>query len=164
MKIKSDSLYSRLGQELRDEFFPWYLSDNPSYDDMLAWCSQRAVSASNGSLWTLVNRHLPVWRLGKSIEAADEEAAALPPDADSRTRERVRALRFDLVMRDLTPNQTMAYLSHDLKERELEEKRRTARETAVDALLTEAGGDPAATALLKRFLEAVDARRAQANA
>jgi hypothetical protein len=160
MKIKSDSLYSRMGKAFRDAFFPWFMTENPSYRDMAAWFADRGVATSDGAVWTLVNRHIATWKLERALEAGDEEAAALPEGADEVIRERVRALKFDLVLSDLTAQQKLAYLSHDLKERELAEKKRTAREAAVDALLEEAGGDPAAAELLKRFLAAVDAKRA----
>lgn len=162
MKIPSHSLYNRMSAELRDEFFGWYLSANPGYEEMLSWLDARGISASNGSLWTLVNKHIATWKIDQAISAGDDEAAALPANIDGKTKERVRALKFDLVMSDLTAQQKIAYLAYDQRERELEEKQRTSREIAVDALLREADGDPAATDLLKRFLAAIDAKRALA--
>jgi len=161
MKINSNSLYSRMGKELRDEFFGWYLAENPGYEEMLAWFDARGVAASNGSLWTLTTKHISTWKIDQAIAAGDEEADALPSDIDVKTKERVRGLKFDLVMSDLTAQQKLAYLAYDQRERELSEKQRTAREIAVDALLKEADGDPAATALLQQFLQAIDARRAK---
>jgi|GEM_PF-7060540 len=155
MKINSNSLYSRMGKALRDEFYPWYLAENPSYDEMLAWFEARGVGASNGSVFTLVNRHIATWKIDQAVLASDEEVAALPADVDGRTRERLRAMKFDLVMSDLSAQQKMAYLAYDLKERELAEKQRSAREAAVDALLAEAAGNAAAEAALKTFLAAL---------
>lgn len=116
MKIKSDSLYNRMGKELRDEFFGWYLSENPSYEEMLGWFDQRGLPASNGAVWTLTNKHIATWKIDQAVSAGDEEADALPSDVDAKTRERVKALKFDLVMSDLSAQQKLSLLANEVME------------------------------------------------
>jgi len=160
MKIKSNSLYSELGRAgIRDEFFVWYLAENPGYREIAEWMASRGVRASDGALWTLVNRHIAVWKVDKAIEGGEEEGRALPPDVDDRVRERVKALRFDLVLSDLTAQQKLAYLVQDHKERELELKAQNLRDAGVQALMEEAEGNDAAKAALQTFLSALDASR-----
>jgi hypothetical protein len=149
MKIRSDSLFAELGRlGLRDEFFAWFATESPSYDAMRKWLSERNLEASVGALHNLVTRGMPQWRIAKAIEAADAEALTLPPDIDEQARSRIRALRLDLAMRDISVDQALALIRLDQdKERNdlaarklamLEAREAKAKSVVSDARLTDA--------------------------
>lgn len=161
MNPRTDSLFARLkrGGQL-DEFFAFVATEAPGFRDMLAWLEERGVAASMGAVHNLVTYHMGVWRAEQAVAAADQELATLPADADEKIRDRIRMLKFDLAMRDLSAKQMLAVWKLDQAEREMSEKARGARELAVDALLKEADGNPAAKAALAAFLQALDAGKA----
>ena len=148
MKIRSDSLYATLGRlDQLDEFFAYYIAENPSYQDMTAWLSERSISTSNGALHNLIAYQLQRWRIAKAIESADAEVLTLPADIDDQTRARIKALRLDLAMRDISVDQALALIRldqdrdrTDLASRKLallEAREAKARETISDAALTD---------------------------
>jgi hypothetical protein len=158
MNPRSDSLFARLKRAAQlDEFFAFVATDAPGFRDMLAWLEERGVAASMGAVHNLVTYHMGVWRAEQAVRASDEAVAELPSDADEKLRERIRMLKFDLTMRDLSVQQQLAVWKLDQTERELAGKDRNARDLAVDALLKEAEGNPAAKAALAAFLQALDA-------
>jgi hypothetical protein len=148
MKIRSDSLYATLGRlDQLDEFFAYYIAENPSYQDMTAWLSERSISTSNGALHNLIAYQLQRWRIAKAIESADAEVLTLPADIDDQTRARIKALRLDLAMRDISVDQALALIRLD-QDRDrtdiaarklalLEARESKARETICDAALTD---------------------------
>ena len=114
MKIRSDSLYAELGRaELRDEFFAWFASASPSYEEMGKWLKARGAKSTLGALHNLVTVHYAQWRIAKSIEAADAEALSLPENIDQQTRDRIKGLRLDLAMRDISVDQALALIRLD---------------------------------------------------
>jgi hypothetical protein len=147
MKIRSDSLYATLGRlDQLDEFFAYYIAENPSYQDMTAWLSERSISTSNGALHNLIAYQLQRWRIAKAIESADAEVLTLPADIDDQTRARIKALRLDLAMRDISVDQALALIRldqdrdrTDIASRKLallEAREASARNTLTDATLT----------------------------
>ena len=157
MTPRTDSLFARLKRDGNlDEFFAFVATEAPGFRDMLAWMEERGIAASMGAVHNLVTYHMGVWRAQQAVAAADQEMASLPADADEKLRERIRMLKFDLTMRDLSVQQQLAVWKLDQTERDLAEKARNAREVAVDALLKEAEGNPAAKAALAAFLSALD--------
>lgn len=127
MKIRSDSLFSTLSRlGLLDEFFGVIASDNPSYEEMHTWLSERTIKTSNGALHNLITYHMGQWRVRQAVAAADESIADLPADADEKIRMRLHGLRLDLALRDLSEKTAVSLLKLDLAER--------AQETKVEAL------------------------------
>ena len=161
-KIKSNSLYGRLLKAgLLDDFFAFVAADQPGYKELHAWCAERNVRASNGALHTLITHHMGAWRARMAIAAVREEELSIPADADDKVRERLRGMRLDLALRDLSERTAVALLKLDLQERELAHKNASLREAGVQALMDEARGNAAAEAALKAFLAALDAARAK---
>ncbi len=161
MKIHSDSLYAKLARlGLLDEFFGYVASDEPGYKELHAWLSERNLKSSNGALHNIIANHMAVWRTRKAVEAVEEEDLSIPADCDAKVRERLRGLRLDLALRDLSEKSAVTLLKLDLAERELAHKQQGLRETAVQALMDEAEGNDAAKAHLAAFLAALDAVRA----
>jgi len=114
MKIRSDSLYATLGRLGQlDEFFAWYQAECPSYQAMCEWLSERSIESSNGAIHNLVTYHLQQWRVARAIAAADSEVLELPADIDDQTRARIKALRLDLAMRDISVDQALALIRLD---------------------------------------------------
>ena len=165
MKIRSDSLaanLTRLGE--LDNFFAFVATEAPAYKDMLAWLSERGLSTSVGAIHNLVTYHMAAWRFDQSCKASEEETFTLPANADEATRNRVKAMKFDLTMRDLAAAQQLTVWKLDLAERELQAKNQTAREAGVQALMAEAEGNPEAKAALAAFLAALDKAKAEVPA
>ena len=161
-KIKSNSLYSRmLKAGVLDDFFGLVASEAPGYEEMRAWCEEHDIRASNGALHTLITHHMGAWRARKAIEAVREEELYIPADADEQIRERLRGMRLDLALRDLSERTAVALLKLDLQERELAHKNASLRETGVQALMDEARGNAAAEEALRAFLAALDAARSE---
>lgn len=161
-RIKSNSLFSRLLKAgLLDDFFAFVAADQPGYKELHAWCADRHVRTSNGALHTLITHHMGAWRARQAIEAVREEELSIPADADDKVRERLRGMRLDLALRDLSERTAVALLKLDLQERELAHKNASLREAGVQALMDEARGNAAAEAALKAFLAALDAARAK---
>ena len=157
MKIRSDSLFATLTRSGKlDDFFAFVATSSPSYKQMLEWLSERGLSTSLGALHNLVTYHMGVWSARQAIAASEENAVELPADADERLRNRIASLKFDLTMRDLSAAQQLTVWKLDQAERELNEKNRTMREQAVDALLAEANGNEEAKRHLTAFLAALD--------
>jgi len=114
MKIRPDSLYAELGRlNLRDEFFAWYAVESPSYAQIGEWLAARGLKSSLAALHRLVNSHYSQWRIAKAVEAADEEVLALPENVDQVTRDRIKGLRLDLAMRDISVDQALALIRLD---------------------------------------------------
>jgi hypothetical protein len=114
MKIRSDSLYATLGRLGHlDDFFAWYQAECPSYQAMCEWLSERSIETSNGAIHNLVTYHLQQWRVAKAIAAADAEVLELPANIDDQTRARIKALRLDLAMRDISVDQALALIRLD---------------------------------------------------
>jgi hypothetical protein len=114
MKIRSDSLYATLGRLGHlDDFFAWYQAECPSYEAMREWLSERHVSSSLAAIHNLITYHLQQWRISKAIAAADAEALSLPENIDDQTRARIKALRLDLAMRDISVDQALALIRLD---------------------------------------------------
>lgn len=114
MKIRSDSLYATLGRLGHlDDFFAWYQAECPSYEAMSEWLSERSISTSNGALHNLVTYHLQQWRIARAIDAANAEVLELPADIDDQTRARIKALRLDLAMRDISVDQALTLIRLD---------------------------------------------------
>ena len=149
MKIRPDSLYAELGRlNLRDEFFAWYAVESPSYAQIGEWLAARGLKSSLAALHRLVNSHYSQWRIAKAVEAADEEVLALPENVDQVTRDRIKGLRLDLAMRDISVDQALALIRLDqdrektdlaarkiviLEAREAAVKKVVANETLTDA-------------------------------
>ena len=147
MKIRSDSLFAELGRaNLRDDFFAWFAVATPSYAEMVAWLAERGVKSSLAALHNLVTVHYAQWRIQKSIEAADAEALSLPDNVDQVTRDRIRGLRLDLAMRDITVDQALSLIRLD-QDREKNEiaGRKLALLEAREAKLNETISDPSLT-------------------
>ena len=162
MKIRSDSLYSNLGRlGLLDEFFGLVATDNPGYEEMYAWLSERNISTSNGAIHNLITYHMGQWRVRQAVAAADESIADLPADADEKIRMRLHGLRLDLALRDLSEKSAVSLLRLDLAERELAVKTQGVRDAGIDALMAEAKGNAEAEAALAAFVAALDAARAK---
>ena len=148
MKIRSDSLYAELGRAgLRDEFFAWFAVATPSYAEMVAWLAERGVKSSLGALHNLVTVHYTQWRIQKSVEAADAEALSLPDNVDQVTRDRIRGLRLDLAMRDITVDQALSLirLDQDKEKNEISSRKLAlleAREASTRAVVTDANLTP----------------------
>jgi hypothetical protein len=143
MKIRSDSLYATLGRLGHlDEFFAWYQAECPSYQAMREWLSERRIESSLASLHNLVTYHLQHWRVAKAIDAADAEVLALPANIDAQTRDRIKALRLDLAMRDISVDQALALIRLDQdKERTDLAARKLAMLEAREAKTKEIVGD-----------------------
>jgi hypothetical protein len=164
-KIRDDSLYARLKKAgLLDDFFAFVAADEPGYKELHAWCDEHRVKTSNGGLHTCITHHMAVWRTRKAISAVEEEDLALPADTDDKVRERLRGLRLDLSLRDLSEKTAVTLLKLDFQERELAAKNQTAREAGVQALMAEAEGNDAAKAALSVFLAALETARAKGGA
>lgn len=160
-KIRDDSLYMRLKKAgMLDAFFAFVAADEPGYKELHAWCRERGVKTSNGALHTLIAHHMGVWRSRKAIEAVEAEDLALPADVDDKVRQRLRGLRLDLALRDLSEKSAVALLKLEQAERELALKEKSLRDAGVDALMAEAEGNDRAKAALQAFLAALDAARA----
>lgn len=156
MKIRPDSLCGRLKSKgALSDFFDWVNAENPTYKDMMAWMKDRGVATSVGAVNNLITYHMGVWKTEQSIKAADEMELALPADTDQITRERIKALKFDLCMSQLTAQQQMQLLKLQLSERELDIKTANVRDAGVQALMDEAEGNEAAKAALTQFLAAL---------
>lgn len=159
-KIRDDSLYARLRKAgLLDAFFAFVAADEPGYKELHAWCKDHNVKTSNGALHTIITHHMAVWRTREAIKAVEEEDLALPADTDSKVRERLRGLRLDLSLRDLSEKTAVTLLKLDFQERELAAKNQSARDAGVDALMAEAEGNTEAKAALAAFLSALDKAR-----
>ena len=157
MKIRSDSLaanLTRLGS--LDDFFAYVATEAPAYKDMHAWLSERGLSTSVGAIHNLVTYHMAAWRYDQSCKASEEESFTLPANADEATKNRVKAMKFDLTMRDLSAAQMIIMWKLDLAERELAAKNQGVREAGVQALMDEAEGNPAAKTALAAFLAALE--------
>jgi len=161
MRARSDSLYARLLREgLLDEFFGFVATSAPGYREMLAWMAEHDIDTSLGALHNLVTYQMGVWRTEQALRASEEAQSELPANADETLRQRIKGLKFDLTMRDLSVQQQLAVWKLDQAERELAEKSRSARDAAVDALLAEADGNAEAKAALSQYLAALDRSRA----
>lgn len=156
MKIRPDSLCGRLkSRDALTDFFGWVSAENPPYKEMLAWCKKRGVPTSVGAINNLITFHMGVWKTEQAIKAAEETELALPADTDAMTRERIKALKFDLCMSQLSSQQQMQLLKLQLAERELELKTANVRDAGVQALMDEADGNDRAKAALTEFLAAL---------
>jgi len=157
MKIRPDSLCGRLKSAGQlDEFFSWLDAENPDYKEMMRWLKKQGIPTSVGAVNNLITYHMGVWKTEQSIKAADEMELALPADTDQITRERIKALKFDLCMAQLSSKQQMQLLKLQLSERELDIKTANLRDTGVQALMDEADGNERAKAALAEFLAALD--------
>lgn len=162
MKIRSDSLCATLGRLGHlDSFFGYVAADNPGYQEMRDWLSERHVQTSNGALHNLITYHMGQWRVRQAVAAADEAVADLPPDTDAKIRARLHGLRLDLALRDLSEKTAVSLLKLDLAERELAAKTQSLHDAGVAALMSEAKGNQAAEAALKVFLAALDQDRSK---
>lgn len=161
MKIRSDSLYSKLqAADLLNEFFELVAAQSPDYKDMMAWFKTRKIQTSVGAIANLITYHMGIWRTQQAVQAADEAVMDLPADADAKLVERIHGLKFDLTMRDLTVAQQLKVWQLDQAERELAMKGQNQRDLAVDALLKEADNNERAKAALTEFLAALDEAKA----
>ncbi len=160
MKARSDSLFATLERDGKlDAFFGFVATAAPSYAEMLDWFAGEGYRTSMGAVHNLVTYHMGVWRARQAVAASAEAVADLPPDADEKLRERIRTLKFDLTMRDLSVQQQLAVWKLDQVEREMAAKNRSARDLAVDALLAEAQSNDEAKAALGAFLAALERGR-----
>ena len=156
MKPRSDSLFALLTRRAKlDDFFAFVVTDAPSFKQMMEWLEGEGVAASYGAVHNLVTYHMGVWNARQAVAASEENEVDLPADADARLQNRIRALKFDLTMRDLSTAQQLAVWKLDQTEREMNVKQRNARDLAVDALLEEAQGNDEAKRYLALFLEAL---------
>ena len=88
----------------------------------------------------------------KAIEAVREEELSIPADADEQIRERLRGMRLDLALRDLSERTAVALLKLDLQERELAHKMRRCARPAFRRSWMKRGGNAAAEEALRAFL------------
>ena len=157
MKIRPDSLCGRLKSRAKlGEFFDWVAAENPDYKAMMKWFKKRGIKTSVGAVNNLITYHMGVWKTEQSMKAADEMELALPADTDQVTRERIKGLKFDLCMAQLTVPQQMQMLKLQIAERELDLKSANLRDAGVQALMDEAEGNEKAKAALAEFLDALE--------
>lgn len=147
MKIRSDSLYAQLARlGLLDDIFGFIAADAPGYDALHAWLSERGLRSSNGALHNLITHHMQQWRISKALEVVASEDFVLPENIDEQTRARIKGLRLDLALRDISVDQALALIRLDQdKERNeiasrklslLESREAKAREAINDSALT----------------------------
>lgn len=111
MKIRSDSLFAeltRLGK--LDDFCAWILAEQPGYKAMLERLGELGLHGSLGALHNFVTFHLHQWRVQKALDQAAAEKLDLPPDLDAETAARIKALKLDLAMRDISDDQKLALI------------------------------------------------------
>ena len=110
-RARTDSLFKRLEKAgLLGDFFSWFYSEQPPPDDCLAWLKQRNCKSSVGAVSNMVLKHGLAYRLGEAQDASDAVVAALPEDAEARTKTAIQARVLELSLSALGSKELLALL------------------------------------------------------